>query len=201
MARERKDSAQTKMRLMDAAEKLFTTRGIDNVTMADVGRAAQQKNRNALQYHFQNKAGLINAVLDRHTESITARRQEMLQQLGAEPSLRSVVHILVTPVIEKFADREKGEAFIAINAQLMVSQGLASIRLARTQRIPEAKKIQELLLNFFGEASHDDIIIKQSLIDTMIFCGLASYLARNGDTDLNRFASILINNICHTINS
>lgn len=201
MARERKDSAQTKMRLMDAAEKLFTTRGIDNVTMADVGRAAQQKNRNALQYHFQNKAGLINAVLDRHTESITARRQEMLQQLAPEPSLRSVVHILVTPVIEKLADREKGEAFIAINAQLMVSQGLASIRLARTQRIPEAKKIQELLLNFFGDVSHDEIVVKQSLIDAMLFCGLASYLTRNNDTDLNRFANILIDSICHTINN
>ena len=64
----RKDTLATRRHMIDAAESLFAEHGVDNVTMLDIARAAGQKNRNAPQYHFGDKAGIINAVLDKHSD-------------------------------------------------------------------------------------------------------------------------------------
>ena len=97
MANLRKDTVETRRILLDAAEALFAERGIDNVSLIDIGRAAGQKNRNATQYHFGDKDSLLNAVLDRHTDQIALRRREMLDALQAKNtiSLSDVVAIFV----------------------------------------------------------------------------------------------------------
>ena len=56
-------SDATKNALMRAAEKLIAERGIGNVSISDIVAAAEQKNQSALQYHFSNLGGLIDAVL------------------------------------------------------------------------------------------------------------------------------------------
>ena len=71
----RKDGLETKRRLVDTAERLFAEQGVEQVTLVDVSREAGQKNRNAAQYHFGDRVGLINAVLDKHSDMITQRRQ------------------------------------------------------------------------------------------------------------------------------
>ena len=72
----RKDTAATRKRIIDTAENLFAERGVDNTSLLDISKAAQQKNRSALQYHFTNKQGLLDAVLDKHAKGIA----DLLQQ-------------------------------------------------------------------------------------------------------------------------
>ena len=57
-------SAATRRKFIRAAQKLYAEKSIDAVSLNQVTSAAGQKNRNALQYHFGSREGLIQAILD-----------------------------------------------------------------------------------------------------------------------------------------
>lgn len=65
MARKTKEEAQlTRSQLLDAAERLFSTRGVAGTTLNDIATSAGLT-RGAVYWHFQNKADLIQALWDR----------------------------------------------------------------------------------------------------------------------------------------
>lgn len=115
---ERADSATTRARIVAAAETLFAERGIDRVSLVEIGKAAGQRNRSAVQYHFGDKAALLEAIRQKHAAGIELRRAAMLDALGSarRPPLRSLVEALVIPVAEKVRDPDGGEAYVRINA-------------------------------------------------------------------------------------
>ncbi len=82
------DAVATRARIVSAAERLFAERGIDATTLAQVNKAANQRNRSAVQYHFGNKEGVIHAILDKHTPGIESRRHAMLDEIemAGEPT-------------------------------------------------------------------------------------------------------------------
>ena len=57
-------SAQTRLNFIQTALKLYAERGIDAVSLNEITVAAGQKNRNALQYHFGDRNGLLQAMVD-----------------------------------------------------------------------------------------------------------------------------------------
>ena len=118
---ERSDAASTRERIVAAAETLFADRGIDAVSLVEIGKAAGQRNRSAVQYHFGDKAALLAAIRAKHGPGIEARRAELLDQLGSarRPRLRRLVEALVVPVAEKLRDPDGGEAFVRIQAALL----------------------------------------------------------------------------------
>lgn len=59
----RPDSADTKKRLLEAAAQVFGTRGFRRATVREICRLAGA-NLAAVNYHFRNKAGLYQAVLE-----------------------------------------------------------------------------------------------------------------------------------------
>ncbi|MFP6656301.1 MAG: TetR/AcrR family transcriptional regulator [Myxococcota bacterium] len=115
------DAVATRERIVSAAERLFAERGIDATTLLQINKTANQRNRSAVQYHFGNKAGVIHAILDKHTPSIEGRRNAMLDEIesGGHPSLRDFAEALVLPIAEKLDDPDGGLAFLRINAQLV----------------------------------------------------------------------------------
>ncbi len=90
----------TKNALMRAAEKLIAERGMENVSIRDIVSAAGQKNESALQYHFKNLTGLIDAILQERSEQTHAKRAELIDALlarGSEPTLREICMLMVQP--------------------------------------------------------------------------------------------------------
>lgn len=64
MARKTKEEAQqTRSQLLEAAERLFSERGVANTTLNDIATAAGLT-RGAIYWHFQNKTDLIHALWD-----------------------------------------------------------------------------------------------------------------------------------------
>ena len=120
-AAERADSAATRSRIVAAAETLFAERGIDAVSLVEIGRAAGQRNRSAVQYHFGGKAALLAAIRAKHAPGIEVRRAALLDALGRtpRPPLRRLVEAFVVPVAEKVSDPDGGEAYVRINAALV----------------------------------------------------------------------------------
>lgn len=68
----------TRDRLLDAAEELFARRGLQAVSLREIGLAADQRNNGVIQYHFGDKAALVRAVFERRAAIVDARRIELL---------------------------------------------------------------------------------------------------------------------------
>jgi AcrR family transcriptional regulator len=142
-------SAATRAKLMAVAERLFAERSIAGVSLNEISKAAGQRNSNVCQYHFGDKQGLVQAILDKHVPGIAARREALLDGIermdqidrNGNGRLRSLVEAFVRPVAEKLHDTDGGRDFIRINAQLIALhtlsvQGLPAspLRLARADR-------------------------------------------------------------------
>jgi AcrR family transcriptional regulator len=127
----------TRDRLLDAAARLFAERGIDSVSLAEIVRAAHQRNASAVHYHFGNRDEILRAVLARHVPAIANRRQELLVAARSRPAgdVRSAAEAIVRPVTE-FAQRGWREwAYLQIGSELTgaVERTTPEIRALLTQ--------------------------------------------------------------------
>jgi len=173
----RKDGLETKQRLIEAAEVLFAEQGLENVTLADVTRAAQQKNRNAAQYHFGDRNGLINAVLDKHSSQIAIMRKAMLEELNTKSPLRDLVNALVLPVANHVANNPRGPTFLRINRYIL-SENI-ELAWARSDNMAEVQALQKLITAKLPKKSLKANQAKMLLVQCMLFNGLASFYEIN----------------------
>jgi AcrR family transcriptional regulator len=108
----------TRVMLMEVAERLFATRGIEAVTLREIQQAAGQSNTSVIRYHFGSRDGLIHALISHRQASLGADRREMLDQMlaqGKEADPRAVVWLLVRPLANSIA---AGEMFVPFLARL-----------------------------------------------------------------------------------
>ena len=111
----------TRTRLLEAAERLFAERGVEAVSLREITRESGARNAIALQYHFEDRAGVLQAIFDKHVPEVEARRHAMLDEYEArgEPDLRALASALVRPLAAKLADRDGGLHFLQIYAELV----------------------------------------------------------------------------------
>lgn len=114
------ESISTRDRLLDAATSLFAERGIDNVSVAEIVRAADQRNTSAVRYHIGNRDDLLHAVLERYVPVLSARRRELLaiaRRTPPEDRLASVGTI-VRPVAELAQLGWRERAYLRIGSEI-----------------------------------------------------------------------------------
>jgi AcrR family transcriptional regulator len=111
----------TRTRLLEAAERLFAERGVDAVSLREITRESGAKNAIALQYHFDDRAGVLQAIFDKHMPEVDARRNAMLDEYEAkgDADLRALAAALVRPLAAKLADADGGPEFLQIYAELL----------------------------------------------------------------------------------
>ncbi|HEX4087307.1 MAG TPA: TetR family transcriptional regulator [Trebonia sp.] len=91
--------AEGRRRLLAAAEQLFATRGLEVPNRAIVA-AAEQHNQSAITYHFASRAGLIEAVCERHETPIAQHRLHLIARLPepADRTTRQLVEAHIQPL-------------------------------------------------------------------------------------------------------
>jgi AcrR family transcriptional regulator len=93
-------AVDTKTRILDAAEKLFADKGFYATSLRDITTEAEV-NLAAVNYHFQSKDSLIDAVIGRRMAPVSLRRLEMLAAAGPNPSVEQIVEAFVAPLLER----------------------------------------------------------------------------------------------------
>lgn len=113
-------SSDTREALVTASEQLFAAHGIDAVTLKQINQASGARNSVAVQYHFGDRAGILQAILDKHQPTVEAGRHAMLDQCAADGATdhRTYVAALVRPMAAKLLDRDGGPEFLAIYSEL-----------------------------------------------------------------------------------
>ncbi len=95
---------RTRSAMLDAAERLFSERGVDGVSVRDI-TAAAGVNLGAANYHFRSKEGLVIEVFGRRLKPMNRARIARLDALeeaaGKRPvDLSQIVEALVRPSLE-----------------------------------------------------------------------------------------------------
>ncbi|MEK6439726.1 TetR/AcrR family transcriptional regulator [Pseudonocardia sp. T1-2H] len=123
------EGQDTRTRLLNAAETLFAERGTEAVSLREIGRAAGARNVIAAQYWFNDRDGLIRALLDRHRVEIEARRHTLLDayesggiaDAAADPAMRfhALAGALARPFAVKLDQGESGSGYLRTLADLI----------------------------------------------------------------------------------
>jgi AcrR family transcriptional regulator len=93
------ERADTKSKILDAAERLFGIKGFDATSLRDI-TAEADVNLAAVNYHFQSKDSLIDAVVLRRIEPVNRRRFEMLDAAGPNPAIEQILAAFIAPVLQ-----------------------------------------------------------------------------------------------------
>ena len=80
-------TGDTKTKILNAAEKLFGVNGFHGTSLRDI-TAEAQVNLAAVNYHFQSKESLMDALIERRIEPINSKRFQMLDAAGRRPPWR-----------------------------------------------------------------------------------------------------------------
>jgi AcrR family transcriptional regulator len=114
-------AADTRARLISAAEQLLAEHGVRGASLREITRSAGARNAIALQYHFADRAGVVRAILDKHLPAVDARRSAILDEIDARggADLRALAAALVRPLAAKLSDPDGGREFLQIYADLV----------------------------------------------------------------------------------
>lgn len=115
-----KPSDPSRLRLVDAATRLFAQHGIDSVPLKDIVAAAGQKNQSAVQYHFGGKEGLIAAALQARFQGIDARRLALVsaaRDLKGADHREAIMRATVEPLVAEAESHADGPAYIRFVVQ------------------------------------------------------------------------------------
>lgn len=85
-------------RLMKAAEVHIAQAGL-SVSLRDIALGAGIRNNSAVNYHFGDREGLIEAIVVTRAEHTERARVEALEGLPEDASLRDLVSLLVVPFL------------------------------------------------------------------------------------------------------
>jgi AcrR family transcriptional regulator len=108
----------TRELLLVTAEELFGRRGIDAVTLKEIGDASGQRNKVVTQYHFGDKDGLVGAIVAYRYPRIHRSQLALLETATALPGprdVRTLARVMVVPTLEQVQD---GNWFVPFLARL-----------------------------------------------------------------------------------
>src|SRR5256884_3847765 len=105
-------SADTKTRILDAAERLFVEHGFEATSLRQLTTAAGV-NLAAVNYHFGSKEELFQAVLTRRLDPMNQERIELLEKVerdaGGRPlSCEKILFAMLIPALRLARDEKRG---------------------------------------------------------------------------------------------
>jgi AcrR family transcriptional regulator len=107
--------------LVAIAERLFAERGIEAVSLREIGAAAGQRNNSAAQYHFGSREGLVDAIFETRMAPIDRRRQAMVAELeesGRTADVRALSEAFVLPLASALGDQDGRSWYARFLAQV-----------------------------------------------------------------------------------
>jgi len=124
LARGNASGRATREVMIQTAERLFAERGVEGVSLREIGLACGQRNNYATQYHFGNRDSLIKAIYEYRARELNEHRLEgmaKLEEQGDTDDPLALLHILLEPHADHIGDQEWH--FLGFLARLRVSRG------------------------------------------------------------------------------
>lgn len=92
--------------LIEVAEVLFAERGMNGVSLREIGKAAGSDNTGVVNYYFGGKQQLIEAVYAHRLAAIERRRAELLSEVGVTGDAEELRGLLLATFLPVFEQRD-----------------------------------------------------------------------------------------------
>jgi AcrR family transcriptional regulator len=142
----------TKLKILDAAEKLFGMNGFEGTSLRDITTAADV-NLAAINYHFQSKDSLIDAIVARRIEPVNKRRFELLEAAGPNPTLEQILIAFMAPVMQV-----KVDAVVPLIGRILSNPELFVERVFHKHLAPVSQRFVEALSKALPELPHSELL-------------------------------------------
>ncbi len=190
--RTKTEALETRNRLLDAAERLFQTKGVSGTTLADIATAAGAT-RGAVYHHFRDKAHLFNAMMERVTMPLEASLAEVGQMAPAnDDPLRSLRDSMTRALRQTAHDERTRRVFEVATHKVEYTDEMQAVRdrhlqvrnecMAMTRAaLREAVRRQDVTLNVpLATAALGLHVIVDGLIQNWLLDPQAFDLVRSG---------------------
>jgi AcrR family transcriptional regulator len=152
-------SAETRVRILDAAESLFADKGLEATSMRALTTLAKV-NLAAVNYHFGSKEGLIVAVFARRLGPVNHERLTLLEALErrGKPTIESILEAFVAPVLRLIHDRQRGgDTFMRLLGRALYEPGSYLTQLFREEVEPVLNRFTFALQRVMPRLSNEDL--------------------------------------------
>lgn len=122
--RTKADAEATRTALLDAAEQLFLARGVSRTSLQDIASAAGTT-RGAIYWHFQDKADLFNAMMERVTLPM---EQSINAAQAVEAPLQRLRISVLTALSRTAADDQARRVFLIATQQVEFNGEMLAVR-------------------------------------------------------------------------
>ncbi len=112
---------ETRHRLLLAALSLYAREGLHGVSLRAISAASGSRNSAAMHYHFDNKAGVIRALLEMIYDEVgaIASQQQLATTINESTDLREVLRLSLMPLVSLSRDVEWGPNALVFLARLL----------------------------------------------------------------------------------
>lgn len=169
---------RTRLALMRAAERLFLERGVGEVSLREIAMAAGQKNPSAALYHFGDKRGLIDAILERHSAPIQAGWLAILRHLDVrgDATVAELASLLVRPIVAKLDDPDGGLSYLALCAELTTSTTFPLVETAPA-RAEGANELSRRMMRAAGAIDPTLLALRMMRVAAVLYTSIHDYVA------------------------
>lgn len=169
-----KRSEATRLALIRAAEQLFLSRGSEQVSLREIAASAGQRNPSATVYHFGDKRGLVESLLERHSLPIQEGWLRTLAGPEAPTKLHGLVDLLVRPIVGKLDDPDGGAAYLALCTELVTSKTmpLTSMRVASGEG---ASEISRRMMVLAAPLPPELLLLRMMRVASVLYTSIADF--------------------------
>ncbi|WP_433445222.1 TetR/AcrR family transcriptional regulator [Nonomuraea sp. CA-141351] len=131
--------------IMRAAERLYAADGFAGVSIRQIGEAAGQRNKSAVQYHFTGRDELVKAILAEHAEAMERHRVAMMSRLGepGDMALEDKIRCVVLPHIEHHIDLGVPSWYGRFLGQVVVEPALREYAVRANLETPSLRRLYD----------------------------------------------------------
>lgn len=146
------ERVDTKGKILDAAEKLFGMNGFEATSLRNI-TAAAEVNLAAINYHFQSKDSLIDAIVARRIEPLNEKRFELLESVGPHPTVEQILTAFLAPVM-----RIKTDAMLPLMGRILSNPELFVERVFHKHLAPVSQRFIEALSKALPELPPSELL-------------------------------------------
>src|SRR6185436_13036166 len=157
-----KSLKDTRSRILDVAEELFSEQGLDRVSIRDITRKAKV-NLAAINYHFGRKEDLIAAVFERRVVPVNEARLAALDAVEKaagrkNPKLEAILEAFIRPALQCSLKVSKGgTAFSKLFGRCLSEPSPEVEALLKRQFAPLMERMDAALMKALPHLSRSEI--------------------------------------------
>ncbi len=191
-------SADTRERLLFTALHLYAREGLHAVSLRRISTESGSRNSGAMHYHFQNKLGVVRALVEMIAHELARIAATLRPEHTAQRSLRSACRDTLRPLVHLPAQQTWGADGVRFLSRLVSENDADIAAMVNAMYAPFWRRLDRTLAEQLPELPAQVRRLRLMFMSTNVFHGVAevAWLTHTPLGDMSHFdESILLDHL------